>query len=302
MTNDYLPTLTPKTAKAYASHFRAFERWHGSPVDAVLASKASFYQLTSEWMRAMEADGLKPSTIRARLAAIKGLATYARKTDRIDWAGELPTVRGGVRPDVSGPPPEKLAAMLKGANPRDALALGLLGLLGLRLNEVRSLDLAHLDRSAYSLSVLRKGKGNARQLLGYPEEFDPLFSKWLAVRGIAAGPLLCTLAPDGTPQAKRPSPEAYYDLVKRAGRRVGLDTHPHALRHTAITIAMEAAGGAGIPIEDVRAFSGHREVRTMMIYRDVTSDRQRELAGMVTQRVIGGSNGAGNLHAGRRVL
>jgi integrase len=67
------------------------------------------------------------------------------------------------------------------------------------------------------------------------------------------------------------------------GRRVGVRVWCHALRHTAITTAIERGQQAGVGLDQIRAFSRHRTLATMLIYRD-EHDRmatQRQLADVV---------------------
>ena len=51
----------------------------------------------------------------------------------------------------------------------------------------------------------------------------------------------------------------------------------HALRHTAITTAIEKGQQVGLGLDQIRAFSRHRTLATMLVYRD-EQDR------MTTQR------------------
>ncbi len=68
-------------------------------------------------------------------------------------------------------------------------------------------------------------------------------------------------------------------MVETAGRRVGLDANPHALRNTAITRALTVTGG---DVRAVRLFSRHADSRTVAAHDDARQD----LAGRVARQVV----------------
>jgi integrase len=67
--------------------------------------------------------------------------------------------------------------------------------------------------------------------------------------------------------------------VRELGPRVGLHVWCHGLRHTAITTAIEHGQKAGVGLDQIRHFSRHRTLATMLIYRD---EHDRE----ATQRTL----------------
>src|SRR5262249_29404237 len=71
---------------------------------------------------------------------------------------------------------------------------------------------------------------------------------------------------------------ALYQIVRRLGAAVGLKTGPHALRHSAITDALDLTGG---DVRAVQRFSRHKDLRTLMIY----DDRRTDVAGDVARKV-----------------
>lgn len=277
--DSYLATLSPATRRAYASDFRAYERWHGSPF--TLTDGPTFYQIAREWQRAMEGEGLLPSTVKRRLAAIRGYAMHAHHAGMIDWLPSVPSVKQQPPQDTAGPGVDALRKMIRGASPRDALCYALLGIIGLRLSEARMLDMSDVDRSKRTLSVLRKGRGNARTVLHYPPAMDDLFTRWLGVRGIASGPLITRFDSERRPTLKRLGAKGFYNAVSKHG------THPHALRHTAATEAAYAIGEAGLPVQALPKFLGHASLKQSMVYFDNISNEQPEVARLVAQRVMG---------------
>src|SRR5262245_65233789 len=57
-------------------------------------------------------------------------------------------------------------------------------------------------------------------------------------------------------------------VVRVLGQRIGRHVWCHGLRHTAITTAIEHGQKAGVGLDEIRAFSRHRTLATMLIYRD----------------------------------
>jgi len=56
--------------------------------------------------------------------------------------------------------------------------------------------------------------------------------------------------------------------VRELGQRVGLHVWCHALRHSSITAALDAAAKNGIGLDKVRAHSRHAAIGTLLIYAD----------------------------------
>jgi len=80
-----------------------------------------------------------------------------------------------------------------------------------------------------------------------------------------SGPLLATST------GRRLDQAALWRLVRRLARAAGIEQwealSPHSLRHTAITLALDA----GASLRDVQDFAGHRDPRTTRRY-----DRARD--------------------------
>jgi integrase/recombinase XerC len=72
-------------------------------------------------------------------------------------------------------------------------------------------------------------------------------------------------------------------IVRELGQSIGLHVWCHGLRHTAITTAIDKGQQAGIGLDRIRAFSRHRTLATMLVYRDEhdRSEAQRTLADVV---------------------
>jgi integrase/recombinase XerC len=170
---------------------------------------------------------------------------------------------------------------------RDLAVLRLLHDLGLRREEVCRLDVEDLDREAGTLAVLGKGK-REKVRLTLPAPTRAAIEAWLAVRppiGVprlltnqaAAGPLF-TSFDRGRRGSGRLNGQAVYRLVVTLGRAAGVKTWPHALRHLAITSALDVTGG---DFRKVQRYSRHADPRTILRY----DDNRQDLAGEVARRV-----------------
>ena len=70
-----------------------------------------------------------------------------------------------------------------------------------------------------------------------------------------------------------------YYIVAYHARSLGLRIRPHQLRHSAITIALDATGG---DVRRVQRLSSHADMRTLMIYDDNRADFQGEITGLLS--------------------
>jgi integrase/recombinase XerD len=143
---------------------------------------------------------------------------------------------------------------------RNRALIAVLWRCGLRLGEALALAPKDFDPDAGTL-VVQRGKGGKRRVVGVDAGTAALVGRWLEVRrrrGIAGGPLFCTLA-------GRPMDQSYVrHLLPRLARRAGVErrVHAHGLRHA---FAVDLAR-SGAPIFVVRDALGHSSVATTQVY------------------------------------
>ena len=143
-----------------------------------------------------------------------------------------------------------------------------------------------LDRGALWVS----GKGRAeKEVLSLPETTQESITAWLRVRGTAPGPLFLTLGPrrNRRRSGRRFTARGIYRIVSELGEQAGVKVWPHGLRHTAITSAVQAAQEHGVTLDEVRQFSRHKNINTLLVYRDRVRDVQGQLAALVAGTVEG---------------
>jgi integrase/recombinase XerC len=228
---------------------------------------------------------LTAATVNRRLAALRSMVKLARTLGMVPWTLEVEGMKSEPYRDTRGPGRggfrsllELLAGRIDAKAVRDRALLRCLFDLGLRRAEVVGLDLADVDLgdpAAGTIAVLGKGR-TAKVILTLPVETKAALEAWLVVRGQEPGPLFRSKH-RGHGQDRLTGAGLYY-LVRELGKRAGLKTRPHGLRHAAITEALELTGGN---IRAVQKFSRHRDVRILERY----DDNRQDLAGDVARKV-----------------
>ncbi len=278
-----------KTARAYRQDLADFARFATAP-DAPTAcgwllsrGHGGANRLGLAYRAYLREKKLSPATINRRLAALRSLTKLARLIGVIDWALEVPNLPSEAYRDTRGPGVETVRAMLDGADsPRERALLHLLYDLGLRRAEVVALDLSDLELSRQTVWV--KGKGRLEKSpLSLPPAACEALGSWVSQRGEAPGPLFLNFDRAGKGAEQRLSATSLYRLVRARAEGVGASATPHGLRHTAITEACKAAASAGIGLEEVMDFSRHRNVSTLLRYRDRERNVQGRLAQLVSE-------------------
>ena len=233
--------------------------------------------------------GLAPETVNKRLTPLRSLVKLARTFGLISWAIEIDNVRASSYRDTRGPGlagvrliMDQVKAAPERKAIRDAAIIHLLFDMGLRRGEVVKMDADSIDLKQSRLTVTRKGRTQATTLT-MPARTREAVTAWLDIRGDEPGPMFTNF--DRAGKGQRLSGTSIYRIVRDYGKSAGVKARPHGLRHTAITEAVKRAQDAGIKLEEVMDFSGHKNVTTLMIYRDRENDMQGQLAEMVAQAV-----------------
>jgi len=142
---------------------------------------------------------------------------------------------------------------------RDRALLELLYACGLRNAEACELRLSDVRRDQGMLIV--RGKGSKTRMVPYAPSTLVIIDQWLAFRPDSrADNLLLTTRqnPLDTRDVRR--------IVMAAGKRVGIEIHPHSLRHACATHLMEQ----GADIRMIQELLGHASITTTQIYTRVS--------------------------------
>jgi integrase/recombinase XerC len=290
----FLAGRNPRTLLAYDRDLRDFGRFLGqaearSGVELLLSLPHGQANAAALAYRAHLVDrGLRAATIARRLAALRSVVKLARTVGRVSWTLDVDSPKAEPYRDTAGPGDAGWRAMLAAAKRaaasgrpkpvRDLAIIRLLHDLRLRRGELVALDLADVALEPASVAVVGKGRTQSERLT-LPDPTRDALAEWIGRRGEEPGPLFVRLdraasGPD------RLTDTAVFLIVRDLGRKAGLarPTRPHALRHEAITRALDKTNG---DVRTVQQFSRHADPRTLLLY----DDRRRDLAGDVARLV-----------------
>lgn len=272
---------SPATRKAYATDWQTFSAWcsarHLEPLPAHPTTVALF--LADE-----AANGLKPSTINRRAAAIR----YAHKLRGLPiptGATEVSEVLTGIR-RVHGTAPRRVAPAtadriglmlaacgsdLRGLRDRALLAIGFGG--ALRRSELVAIRVEDIEETAEGLKVIltrsktdQEGAGHVVPILDGPRlQVKAALSAWKAAAGIEHGYVFRSINKNESVQARPITDRSVANIVKARAKTAGFDPTQfsgHSLRAGFLTSA--ATSGASVfAMMDV---SRHKSVETLRGY------------------------------------
>jgi integrase/recombinase XerC len=168
------------------------------------------------------------------------------------------------------------------AGARDSAIIHTVYALAIRAAELCRLDLADVDVARGTLWVLGKGQ-REKVLLKVPDAAVEAISRYLRHRGPSAGPLFQTRGNRGKHGDGRLETRSVLRIVRTRGAAIGVKLWTHGLRHSAITVAIEEGQKAGIGLHQVKSFSRHKNIATVMTYYDERhqAETQAQLATIV---------------------
>ncbi len=265
---------SPRTVDAYRRDLAALAAFRGGNVGDVTLEELE------RWLAAMRADGLSPSTVARRVAAVR---TYFRHLILVGARGENPAAslqlprRPRRLPRALSPAEtERLIDAAIGTTPRSLRDRALVELLygaGLRVSEAVGLEKSGVDTEERIVRVL--GKGGKERLVPLGRPAAEAVRRYLAL---------------GRAQLdRRYRPELFLNarggpltragaflILRRLAEKAGLEperVHPHLLRHSFATHLLE--GGADL--RSVQEMLGHADLGTTERYTHVSDRRRREV-------------------------
>ncbi|HZT41823.1 MAG TPA: tyrosine-type recombinase/integrase [Chthonomonadaceae bacterium] len=286
------------TRRAYRHDVRAFFlSQYGTDADPVLVR--CFLSQTAPQMAAqllqykarLIGDKLSEATINRRLSAVLSLIRFARRVglttadpgEHVDGE-KVVAYRNtrGITPELARRllrQPDR--ATLKGK--RDYALLLLLLENALRRSEVVGLCIGDFDAEACVISIRGKGRGTQKErvtLSATAVEAIRLYLSACSRAHTAEEPLFINVSPAAFGRGL--TADGLYKIVRELARQAGLPAQlsPHRLRHTAITIALDASGG---DIRRVQRLSRHARLETLVIYDDNRADLQGEMTQILSR-------------------
>ena len=264
-----------RTRHSYAGDLLSWQAWLAERGLELL--EASRVQVDL-WVRTQQHAGAGDASVRRRLSGVGSFYRYGLSHALVAGDPTAGVARPRVDPDYTatvGLTREQGRALIAAADAdpgparlRSAAVIRLLLHNALRVDEVLGADIADLgsDRGHQVLTVLGKGNRRAKVPLS-PGTLEALHA-YLESRTAAGtsgwrgvdGPLLATAS------GGRMRPSQLWELVRRLAAAAGIGEwdrlSAHSLRHTAITMALDA----GVPLRDVQDYARHRDARTTRRY------------------------------------
>jgi integrase/recombinase XerC len=295
------------TMRSYEYDLTAFARFLSAglaitpplKVDAALdrlfhQDSASAHGVVLSWRGSMLEANLAPATVNRSLATLRSISKLARMLGLMTWYCEVPGVKAERRRDVRGPSVEDVRRMIEATagdsepETRDAAIVTTLFCLGLRVSELCGLNLEETDLARGTTWITGKARREKEQI-PLPVPVIAALRRYLEHRGTAVrGPLFLSRSQRPGRDGRRLGTRSVLRIVRDLGERVGLHVWCHGLRHTAITEAIIGGQRAGLGLDQITAFSRHRSLTTMMLYRD-EHDRagvQRQLVDVVAASLV----------------
>ncbi|MEM9665837.1 MAG: tyrosine-type recombinase/integrase [Bacteroidota bacterium] len=263
----------PATRRAYRNDLTQF---FGTDRISVEMTQVVRFVHVNQHIADLEAGFHKPSTIKRRVAALRGFFSWllalglipVNPTDkhllrRVRAARYQDRAITFLTSEQAGQLVDAAATSGKASAQRDeALILTLLhGVL--RRSEATRMDAAHLrPLGPYWVLDLPETKGGADQFIKLPTHVVETIHRLLAAEGVQGGPVWKSYSNNG--RGRRLSPGSIYRIVQSTAQRAGLleSVGAHTLRHTGCTLAIEA----GASIHQVQAHARHKKIETTMVY------------------------------------
>jgi len=261
---------SPLTVRAYRQDLAGLREF--CTRSKILAWRDLTHASVRSFAAALHAGGLAPRSIQRHLSAVRSFFGYLLR----EGACEANPAIGVSAPRARRRLPttldaDQMARLLEfrsddSLSARDKAIMELFYSSGLRLAELVSLDLAHLDLADRSVRVAR-GKGGKTRIVPVGRHAVSALRIWLAERAT----WLAT-APAGAAEAAL--------FVGRQGRRLkvravqlrvaawarrqnfSVHVHPHMFRHSFATHLLESSGD----LRGVQELLGHADIGTTQVY------------------------------------
>ncbi len=261
-----------RTRRSYAADLLGWQAWLAERELELLAAGRVQVDL---WVRTQQHAGAGDASVRRRLSGVDSFYRYCLTHDLVAGDPTAGVTRPRVDPDYTATVSLTRAlivaadADLGRSRRRSAAVIRLLLHNALRVDELLGADISDLgsDRGHQVLTVVGKGNRRAKVPLS-PATLEAVHA-YLDTRatGIGetgwrgmGGPLLATTS------GARVRPSQLWELVRRLAAAAGIGEwdrlSAHSLRHTGITMALDA----GVPLRDVQDYARHRDARTTRRY------------------------------------
>lgn len=245
-------------------------------------------RVLEDWVREMRGRGLGFTAVngqwRAARSLLRRVARRSRRMNPLDYCSAPPPGRSEPR-WLSQPEAERVMLWVAHApwrsaleRTRNLLIVGLMLFAGLRRGEVVRLRHGDINLDQGVIHIVKgKGRNGGKDRPAYmPAQLRQLVREYLAERRRAGWtePSLFFApgrkAPLGSTGITR--------LFRRISRESGVSVHPHALRHTFVTLCALR----GVPSRVIQVLAGHASLNMVEHYSHVVSQEARNAAERIT--------------------
>ena len=270
--------LAPRSVGAADDNLRQFARWLVDNTDVTTPGEVTREQFEDYkvWLAARPGRNtptMAKNTQRQKLRMIRIFFERLIEWDWPDAPDRNPILHGDIPPRPEPIPKfltdQQAAAFMAAAKahrlPRYRLVAQVLARTGLRATEFCELAADAVTRigdDGYWLRVPVGKLRNDRMIPLHPEVVD-LFADWTATNAEHIRATGRLLADEHAPLDRR----TVHRIVRTIGKRAGIDDmHPHRLRHTLATQAINR----GMRLEAIAALLGHRSLEMTLVYAKIT--------------------------------
>jgi len=286
-------SLSPHTKRAYEGDWSRFGRWwegrgfEEAVTDFVALELGEARELAMRYRNHLRDTHKAPATVARALTALNEITKRFQFAGVCSWPGSLsiPIPKVQSYRDTTGPSEgewgDLLTSLREDGSPKGVRDLAIILLLrdsALRRGEVCSLRLEDVDLSRGRLWILGKGDIE-REAFPMNGPTRRALEAWLEVRGPAEGALFTPLTrKHKISKLTHLCGRTVYQIVQSRGAAIGLELHPHDLRHSGITAAAKRWKGSMMGLV---AFSRHKNPSTVQIYVDDVDDAPQQIADLI---------------------
>jgi integrase/recombinase XerC len=284
--------VSPNTLVAYRRDLTEFSAWLAQHFGARAWEWGTLTRLELRgWLAHRQRAGLAKRTLARGLSAVRSFYRWMHRDERVDvnparaigtpkLARTLPAYLDRTQAETLMTHAATRAQSGRFTDVRNAAMVELFYSCGLRLSELRGIDLADID--LLSLQVKVRGKGRKERIVPVGEHAQRAVRNYLAVRdrlvsqlGGARGQKVDRQALFLSERGRRISPRALHDAVTTLLEAVGegADLSTHSLRHTFATHLVDA----GADLRAVQELLGHASISTTQIYTHTSVDRLKKV-------------------------
>lgn len=139
-------------------------------------------------------------------------------------------------------------------NMRNYVMIEVMVYTGMRRKEVANLRIENCKKDHI---IIREGKWQKDRMIPLPKKTQDTINWWLEIRKDLPGETVFCTSDGGELQSR-----AISDVFNRISRTLGMNVHPHLLRHSYASLCVKK----GVNIYSIQQAMGHADIKTTSIY------------------------------------